>query len=983
MSRRVEPSIGLPPRDWTRSDVAIEPRLPAAGGLDHAPGVDAPVARDITADADLDRISEAPQLRRPIETGTPVQSPDWAALFDQSPIMQAVLTLDGDVIAANDQAVMLSGWPREVLIGQPFWDAPCWNPDEINRAQGRHLINVAAAGVISREQRSCQLLDAEGQLQQRSIELTLTPLRDAHGRVVHLQVIGVDISELENRWQEISDQGVRLFESTLQALPSALFICEAPSGRLMYANEPFDALWRQSVQPVMSFDDYGQWRGYDAEGRRYDNRQWPMARAILSGDVVRGEHVEIERGDGSRGLLRMSAAPVRDNTGQILAGVVICDDITELRQLELAHSQAQVREAAAVEASQLKSAFLSSMSHEIRTPMNAIIGMTSILLDTALSAEQRDSAEVIRSSGEHLLTVINDILDYSKIEAGRMQLEYTTFSLHECIETSIDLVAGSAQKKNVELGYLIAAGLPDTLLGDSGRLRQVLVNLLSNAVKFTPDGGQVSIEVHAQALADQAYQIMIDVRDTGIGIDPAVLPTLFNAFTQADASTTRRFGGTGLGLSISKRLVELMGGEIGAESEPGVGSVFRFSFRTEAVALQQRVAASTLSSASLRGRRVLIVDDIEINQRILRHYAEQWGMTPVCTTSPIEALNWVQRGDAFDFALLDFNMPAMDGMQLSRALRELRSEAELPILILSSAAQEVHEPGVVSGIVMKPIKPSRLLEEMNAVLLKTTAVRPAASASYKLPHDLGERHPLRILVAEDNAVNQKVARLLLQRLGYNADFVGDGREAVTSVERQTYDLVLLDVQMPVMDGLSAAREITQRWPTGQRPRLVAMTANATLEDRRACEASGMDDYIAKPVAPERLVDALQRCPRRDDLAAIDEDRDFNPDMVASVRATFDDEGLQEIVAALVLDLPRQQREIALAIEQRQSAPLIRQAHTMRGNCEMFGALQLAALCRQVELRAAVDLDTALTDAGPMLSRYQTLVQRLNRLAPIH
>jgi len=899
------------------------------------------------------------------------------AVFQQSPLMQALLQLDGTVVECNDLAASSTGIAIDAIVGHRFWDGPWTGGTDECREFFRRAVTVAGSGAVFREKSTYYRQTGDGQgPQPRRLALMVTPVRDAAGRVLNLFSAGLDITELEAEWQEMSDQSMRLLETTIRALPSALLIGEAPSGAPIFINERMERLLADAGGPDAATPTLGI--ALHADGRRYELKERPLMRAITHGETVRGEDMIIERFDGSRGVLRISAAPVRDASGKIIAGVVVCDDISELKQLELDHTEARVRESAAVEASQLKSAFLSSMSHEIRTPMNAIIGMTSILLDTPLNAEQRDSAEVIRNSGEHLLTVINDILDYSKIEAGRMQLEYTSFSLHECIETSIDLVTAGAQKKDVELGYLIAAGLPDTLLGDSGRLRQILVNLLSNAVKFTPAGGQVSIEVSAESLEDNAYRILVEVRDTGIGIDAAVLPTLFQAFTQADTSTTRRYGGTGLGLSISKRLVELMGGEIGAQSTPGKGSTFHFSFRTEAVALQHRISPA-VGGASLRGRRALIVDDLEINQRIIRHYTEQWGMVPVCAGSPIQALEWVQRGDPFDFALLDFNMPGMDGLQLARALRKLRPENALPILILSSALQETREPGVVSGSVMKPIKPARLLEEMEALMQMTAPVRAAAPApGFGLPHDLGERHPLRILVAEDNAVNQKVARLLLQRLGYNADFVGDGREAVTSVERQIYDLVLLDVQMPVMDGLSAAREICDRWPES-RPRLVAMTANATLEDRRSCEAAGMDDYVSKPVSPERLVEALQRSPRRGDSAPLDEsERDFNPVMLESVRATFDDDGLREIVEALVMDLPRQQREIAQARSRGEASLLKRQAHTMRGNCEMFGAGELSGLCGRVEKAAEQSLDEALADAGPMLDRYVALLQRLQR-----
>ncbi len=831
---------------------------------------------------------------------------------------------------------------------------------------------------------------------------TATAHFDEKGEIDWIDGIIEDITERKHMEEELQNSQRHLAD-IIEFLPDAVMVIDA-EGRVTAWNRAIEKMTGVKAADILGKGNHEHAIPFYGERRPVliDLVLNPVEEIIAKyahlqrdGDILMGQGV-ITGLPGGELYFAGHATALRDFSGKIVGAIETVRDVTERKRFEDELARAKD---AAESANRAKGAFLAMMSHEIRTPMNAIIGMSSLLFDSHLNAQQRNFVQTIRSSGESLLTIINDILDFSKIEAGRMQLETSPFDVRECVESSLELFSFRARDKGLELGCLIDSKVPAAIFGDPMRVNQNLVNLIGNAMKFT-EKGEVVVHVDAREIekpshpeshgegpnrSDAWFELHFSVRDTGIGIEPERMKYLFHAFSQADSSTARRYGGTGLGLAISKRLTEMMGGHIWVESESGKGSIFHFTVQAKAAPDITRPPLK-IDPNILKMKRVLAVDDNQTNRDILSHYIRSWGMELVTVGSGREALNMLSREGRFDLLVTDLQMPDMDGLTLSGQILKMPEACSLPMILLSSSAEEL-DPGRIKqfrAVLLKPVKSSLLYNTFIEIFSPVDAVpAQAEKTASEFDPGMGKRHPLRILLAEDNHTNQVLALALLDRLGYHADVAGNGVEVLKALQRQSYDLILMDVQMPEMDGLEATCEVRRSFNSASQPRIIALTADAMKEDRERCLAAGMDDYVSKPIQVSELISALNRTPQlipngpmlsesagsaepKASLPSKGQPKDISKSATdekqpaaevidaSALKRLRDTLGKQAdlllptLVRSFVDDGTRLLNEANRALQQRNAQDMRRAAHTLKSNGATFGATTLSTVAKQLE-----------------------------------
>lgn len=875
------------------------------------------------------------------------------------------------------------------------------------------VVEAIAAAIGTNDEPAVEVrVSHQGDGPRRFLQMRFRVCRDKTG--ASRRVYGVVRDVTEQRSREAALVRDRHYLSMLmENLPDHIYFKDRES-RIVLANR---AMWSahgfENAEEIIGKTDAEIFTSVHASEALKDEQ-----RIIATGEPMVGIEEKETWPDGHETWALTTKMPFRDEEGNVIGTFGLSRDITRRK-----HDEGDLRAAkvAAEMAARAKSEFLANMSHEIRTPMNGVIGMTSLLLESELAPVQREFAEAIQSSADTLLTIINDILDFSKIEAGKLTFELLDFDLGETIESTVHFLAEQAQAKGLELAAMIAPGMPTQLRGDPGRVRQVLTNLIGNAVKFTHTGEVVVRAESAEETETQAV-VRIEVHDTGIGIPPEAQSHLFLPFTQADGSTTRRYGGTGLGLAIAKQLVTLMQGEIGVRSEPGKGSAFWFTAWFDKQPAGARSAER--DDRTLFQARVLIVDDNAVNREILFHQTSNWKMRPCSVPGAKEALQALRTaaaaGDPFTLALLDVQMPEFDGFDLARAIKADPAIASTRLMVLTSlahslAAGELRKAGL-HGYLVKPVKQSRLFDCLVSALAKPCTEAPpgarapiAECASHPTEFPDRPAGTIRILVAEDNAINQKVALAQLRSLSCRANAVANGLEALEALRQIPYDIILLDCQMPEMDGYQTARAIRRREQGGQCPwnmpaHIIAMTANAMQGDRERCLEAGMDDYLCKPIRSAELKAALERwaqwelrVPRRTSDAPIasrepapiptDEnaaepasgappglaERNAPVDLTQLLEACAGDPaGIQDLVEAYLEETAAFLAKLGMAMQVGDAKAVAQLAHQHVGASANCGIAALVPVLREIE---SLGKSQRVRDAGPA---YKELVRQLER-----
>jgi len=864
-------------------------------------------------------------------------------------------------------------YPDRIVIGGREWVVDCTPTDRFVQSRKTPLPMVALlAGVLITAPLALYvnvLIGRTAQVERLVVKRT-GQLQEANAKLKQ------EIAERKRAEKVVSDSQA-LYSSLVENLPVQVLRKDL-EGRFQFANKSFCELLGRPLEEIIGKTDFDFYPPDLARKYRRDDRH-----VAETGELFEAEEKNTK--DGEIRDVQVMKSPVRDADGKIVGTQAVFWDVTARKQAEA--QLAQAKEAAEA-ANRAKSAFLANMSHEIRTPMNAIIGMTDLVLGTQLTPEQQEYLKVVQESGEALMSVITDILDFSKIEADRIDLDRAVFNLHENLGDTMKSLAIRAHRKGLELACRIHPEVPVAVVGDSARLRQIVVNLLDNAIKFT-ESGEVTLAIHGESESDDEVVLHFSITDTGIGIPEDKLAVVFGVFEQADSTTTRRFGGTGLGLPISARLVDLMGGRIWVESEAGRGSTFHFTARFGKTTDEEPIGPPPIDAAQARDLRVMVVDDNATNRRILGEMLGTWGIRSTLTGDARDALRLMreaqQSNEPYRLLITDDDMPDMDGFTLAEQIKREEPPADTAIMMLTSGERpsdvsRCQQLGV-AAYVMKPLKQSELLDTI--VMVLGTDAAEGDEAATPAAEQVSRLRPLRILLAEDSLVNQKLVLGLLAKQGHTAVVANNGKEAVEAMASQDFDLVIMDIQMPEMDGLEATARIrAEEKQKGVRVPIMAMTAHALKGDRQRCLDAGMDGYIAKPIRAKQLFDAIEilvgspaEAPTEAAAEPVPPAADNAPlDWSHALHTVRGDRDLlKSVVEAFVSESPRLMAAIRETVASGDAAALQQNAHTLKGSMQYFGAGRAMELAVQLEKMGG---DDNLHGAGEILAALEMEMAQL-------